>query len=381
MLSAHELDSVIPVFYEALNKVNAEPVGMLPATVISAKASSVSKGQMVEIPLTPVSANEDITEGQTPTGSTDQIATVGVTIQKVRRGAPIVWTGEEENAVSGSGMLDPIQVEQYAQRIRGLRNEMEADACSEAVISAVNAGNVLGTIGTNPFASNTKALTEVLQKLEDNGAPLGELQAVLNTTSGRNLRDIEHLQKVNEAGTSDLLRRGVLGDLFGFTIRESAGMRHAKGSATGYLANGGASAGATQVTIDSGSGTFKKGDLVKFGSDTVLYAVAEDVASGGTTLKLQTALKADVADNATITVQAYAPNACFSRGSIIMASRVPFVPKGGDNALDRQIITDPLTGIPYELAVWGAPYQKTITIGTAWGFKDIKTENVFALMG
>lgn len=354
---------------------------MLPATVISAKASSVSKGQLVEVPITPMGENEDITAGQVPTANTDEIQTVGVTIQKVRRGKPIVWTGEEENAVNGSGMLDPIQVEQYAQRIRALRNEMEADACEEAVISSVNAGNVLGTIGTNPFASNTKALTEVLQKLEDNGSPLGELQAVLNTTSGRNLRDLEHLQKVNEAGTNDLLRRGVLGDLFGFTIRESAGMRHVKGDASGYLVNGAASAGATQVTIDTGSGTFKKGDLVKFGNDTKLYAVAEDVASGGTTLKLQSSLKNDVADNAAISVQSYAPNACFSRGSIIMASRLPLVPKKGDSALDRQVIIDPLTGIPYELAFWGAPYQNTITIGTAWGFKDIKTENSFALLG
>lgn len=375
------MDSVIPVFYEALNKVNAEPVGMLPATVISAKASKASKGQMVEIPLTPMGDNEDIAEGQMPTGTTDAVSTIGVTIQKVRRGKPIVWTGEEENAVNGSGMLDPIQVEQYAQRIRALRNEMESDACAEAVIGAINDGNVLGTVGTNPFALNTKILTETLQKLEDAGAPLGELQAVLSTTSGRNLRNIEHLQKVNEAGDAGLLRRGVLGDLFGFTIRESAGMRHASGTASGYLVNGGASAGATQVTIDTGSGIFKANDLVKFGDDPNLYAVAEDVASGGTTLKLKSALRNDVSDNAAVSVQNYAPNACFSRGSIVMASRIPFVPARGDSALDRQVITDPLTGIPFELAVWGAPYQTTITIGTAWGFKNIKPENTIALLG
>ena len=378
---AHELDGVIPVFYEALNKVNAEPVGMLPATVISARASAASQGQAVRIPITPMGSNEDITAGSMPTGSADTINTVEVTIQKIRRGAPIVWTGEEENAVSGSGVLDPIQVEQYAQRIRALRNEMEADASAEVVASSVMAGNVVGTIGTNPFASNTQALTEILQKLEDNGAPLGELQAVLNTVSGRNIRNLANLYKVNEAGDDSLLRRGLLGDLYGFSIRESAGMRHTKGTATGYLVNGAASSGATSVTIDTGSGTFKENDIVKFGSDTTLYVVAKDVASGGTKLELKNPLKADVAEDATITVQGYAPNACFARGTVIMASRVPFVPSRGDNALDRQIITDPLTGIPYELAVWGAPYQTTITIGTAWGFKNIKTENAFALLG
>lgn len=354
---------------------------MLPSTTISAKASMVKKGQTVEIPVTPMGENEDVQEGVTPTGGPDQISTVEMTIQKIRRAKPIVWTGEEELGVSGSGMLDPIQVEQYAQRVRALRNEMEQDACLAAVIGAVEGGNVLGTIGTNPFASNTKALTEALKILEDNGAPTSDLQAVLNTTSGRNLRDIENLQKVDAAGTSALLRQGALGSLFGFTIRESAGMFHDKGTASNYLVNGGASAGATQVTIDTGSGTFKANDLVKFGTDTKYYVVKEDVASGGTTLKLTTPLADDVADNAAVTVQAYHPNCAFARGSIILASRAPFVPSRGDNAIDRQIITDPITGIPYELAVWGAPYQSTITIATAWGVKNIKNENTVALLG
>ena len=378
---AHELDSVIPVFYEALNKVNAEPVGMLPATVISAKASQVKKGQMVEVPITPMGDNEDIVEGQMPTADPDTIQTVGVTIQKIRRGKPIVWTGEGEAGVRGSGVLDPLQVEQYAQRIRGLRNEMEMDASLEAVSGAIKAGNILGTIGANPFATDTKALTEAYQKLEDVGAPLGELQAVLNTTSGKNLRNIANLYKVNESGDNNLLRRGILGELYGFMLRESAGMRHAKGTGSSYAVNGAATAGATSVTIDSGSGTFKENDIVKFGSDTNLYVVAENVASGGTTLKLKAPLKTDIADNTAISIQDYAPNACFSRGSIVMASRVPFVPSRGDSAIDRQIITDPLTGIPYELAVWGAPYQTTITVATAWGFRNIKGENTVALLG
>ena len=64
-----------------------------------------------------------------------------------------------------------------------------------------------------------------------------------------------------------------------------------------------------------------------------------------------------------------------------MANRIPYVPANGDIAIDRQIITDPLTGIPYELAVWGGAYQNTVTIATAWGVKNIKAENTVALLG
>ena len=367
------------MFYEALDRVNAELVGMIPATVMDAQASAVAKGQEVKIPITPVSTNEDVTaSASAPTSSGEKIDTVSITIDKIRRGTPILWTGEDELGVRGSGTLNAIQVDQFAQRIRGLRNEMEADMCAEAYLGAIKAGNVRGSIGTNPFASNLTNLTQVLKDLEDNGAPTSELQAVLNTEAGMNLRNLTQLQKINEAGETSLLRRGALGDLFGFTLRESAGMKHSKGSASSYLVNGKADEGDTEITIDTGSGDFKAGDVVTFGDSTVLYVVKSATA---TKLTLDMPLKADVADNSAITVKDYKPNACFSRGSIIMANRIPYVPANGDIAIDRQIITDPITGIPYELAVWGGAYQNTVTIATAWGVKNIKAENTVALLG
>lgn len=367
------------MFYEALDRVNAELVGMLPSAVIDARASNVQKGQAVKIPVTPVSTNEDVTASSSaPVGNGETIDTVDVTIQKIRRGTPILWTGEDELGVSGSGMLNPIQVDQFAQRLRSLRNEMESDMCAEAYLGAIKAGNVRGSIGTNPFASNLDNLTQVLKDLEDNGAPTSELQAVLNTESGMKLRNLTQLQKINEAGETSLLRRGALGDLFGFTLRESAGMKHVKGDATGYLVNGKADEGAKEVTVDTGSGSFVAGDVVTFGDATTLYVVKSATA---TKIILDMPLKADVADNAAVTVKDYKPNACFARGSIILASRVPYVPARGDIAIDRQIITDPLTGIPYELAVWGGAYQNSVTIATAWGVKNIKAENTVALLG
>ena len=354
---------------------------MIPATVMDARASSVQLGQSVKIPITPVATNEDVTaSASAPTGEGETISTVDVTINKIRRGSPILWTGEDELGVSGSGMLNPIQVDQFAQRLRSLRNEMEADCCAEAIRGAIAKGNVRGTIGTSPFASNLENLTQVLKDLEDAGAPTSELQAVLNTESGMKIRNMTQLQKINEAGETSLLRKGVLGDLFGFTLRESAGMKHTNGSASGYLTNSASLAiGDKEVAIDTGTGTFNAGDAIKFAGDDNVYFVESATA---TKVVLLSGLKTAVGDNKEITVQtAYKPNALFSRGSIILANRVPFVPARGDIAIDRQIITDPLTGIPYELAVWGGAYQNTVTIATAWGVKNIKPENTVALIG
>ena len=276
------------MFYEALDRVNAELVGMLPSAVIDARASNVQAGQAVKIPVTPVSTNEDVTASSSaPVGEGETIKTVDITINKIRRGTPILWTGEDELGVSGSGMLNPIQVDQFAQRIRSLRNEMESDMCAEAYLGAIAAGNVRGSIGTNPFASNLDNLTQVLKDLEDNGAPTSELQAVLNTESGMKIRNLTQLQKINEAGETSLLRRGALGDLFGFTLRDSAGMKHTKGTGTGYLVNSASCAiGDKEVTIDTGSGTFVAGDVIKFAGDDNLYVVAENVEADAVTVIL-----------------------------------------------------------------------------------------------
>ena len=353
---------------------------MIGATVMDARASSVQKGQAVKVPVTPVATNEDVTASSSaPVGEGETISTIDITIDKIRRGTPILWTGEDELGVSGTGTLNAIQVDQFAQRLRSLRNEMEADCCREAYGGAVGKGNILGTAGTNPFASNLDNLTLGLKTLEDAGAPTSELQAVLSTASGMKIRNLAQLQKINEAGETSLLRRGVLGDLFGFALRESAGMKHTSGAATGYYTNSASLAiGDTEIPIDTGSGAFNVGDLIKFADDTNYYMV-KAYETGKITI--YGGLKTAVGDNKAITTSDYTPNSLFARGSIVLANRVPYVPARGDIAIDRQVITDPVTGIPYELAVWGGAYQNSVTIATAWGVKNIKPENTVALLG
>lgn len=357
---------------------------MIPAVTMDMNASGVAKGQKVSIPITPFdSATEDVTaSANAPTGTGEEIDTVDLTISKVKRSKPIVWTGEEQLGVGGK--VSNIIRDQYVQRMRAIVNEIEEDVCLEGISGALSVGNVLGTAGTNPFGTDTKALTSALKKLKDNGAPVSDLQAVINTTSGMNLRNLTNLQKVNEsADGGDLLRRGVLGQLFGFNIRESAGFKDMPASsASGYLVNGKAVKGDKEVAIDTGSGAIKKGTIVTFGTDATQYVVAEDVASGATSMSLATPLVADVADNTAVnTGNAYEANACFSRGSILLATRVPAVPAGGDIALDRTYITDPVSGLSFEVALWGGAYQNTVTIATAWGTKNIKPAHTVALIG
>lgn len=360
--------------------VSRELVGVIPTAVIDAKASGVSMGQTVRVPITSLTEVEDgISSANNPSPTSEEIASTDITINKWRR-AKMTWTGEEQNAVAD--IINPVLANQYAQKMRAVVNEMEADGANALVAGALSKGNVLGTAGTTPFETDLKELTAMYKKLVDNGAPTEQLEFVMNTTAGMNMRNLTQLQRVNEAGDGNLLRQGVLGNLFKFNLRESAGFSsHTKGTGTGYLVNGGATKGSHIVAVDTGSGTFKAGDIVTFGSDTTQYVVAKDV-DNATAIELIQELTADVADNETVTIGAnYTASAGFARGSLVLANRLPLVPAGGDNCKDRVVITDPVSGIAFEVALWGGAYQNTMTFSTCWGWKNIKGEHSVALLG
>lgn len=372
---------MIPTLYSALDIVSRELVGVIPTATIDATASGVSMGQVVRVPITGKSVVED---GQSskdnPNPSDEEIESTDITINKWRR-TKMTWTGEEENAIAG--VINPVRAQLYAQKMRAVINEMEADGANALIAGALSKGMVQGTAGTTPFDSDLKPLTAMYKKLVDVGAPTEQLEFVMNTEAGMNLRNLTQLQKVNEAGTGDLLRQGVLGNLFKFNLRESAGFSsHKKGTGTGYLVNGIAKKGDHIIAIDTGSGTFKAGDIITFGDDPTQYVVKNDVPSGATSIEIINELVADVADDTAIAIGAdYTASAGFARGGLILANRLPLVPAGGDNAIDRTVITDPVSGISFEVAVWGGAYQNTMTFSTCWGWKNIKGEHSVALLG
>ena len=358
---------------------------MIPASDIDATASAAALGQETKSPVTSAVTVENLTPSDSnPTPSFQTIGSKGIVLTKSRR-AKISWTGDEQLGLQS--LTTPVMKNQYTQCMRGIINEMEQDLALEAAGGALLLGNVVGTAGTAPFLTDTKALTLARKMLSDNGAladtSSAMLECVLNTEAGMNLRNLDKLQKANESGDNTLLRQGVLGNLFGFKVRESNGfLPHTKGSGTGYLVNGNFKAGAREITIDTGSGTIERGDIVKFGSDNTQYIVAEKVETGGTILKIAGELKADVADNAAVAIgSGYVASAAFRHGSVVLATRVPALPTYGDNALDRTIITDPLSGISFEVAVWGGSYQNTITVAAVWGVKNIKGEHSVAIIG
>jgi len=375
----NSLNDLIPSLYTSLQEISRELVGAIPACMRDMTAESAADGQVVRVPITPPAKNVNITIGTPPTATGDAFGHIDLKITKFRIGAPIIWNGEEEMAVKNT--LSELKRNQFTQRMRALVNEMEEDVCLEAVTGAQ--GGVYGTAGTAPFVTNDMVdLSQLVKIFNDIGAPQSTRQLVANTSAAANLRNHGVLYRANESGTTELLRQGIIGRLFGFDIRESGGFRQFKATGSGYLVNGTFAEGDNQIQVDTGTDVIKKGSVITIAGDTTKYIVTEDFAGTAGLLKFSPGLKKAPADNAAITiVSEFLPSAVFTSDAIVLATRAPAMPEGGDEADDVAVITDPATGLSFQVAFYAGYRQRRIEIGAAWGVKTVNPQHSVVLLG
>lgn len=379
---ANTLTGLLPDMYEALDVISREMTGFIPAVSRNSNVERAAIGQNVLVPVTNSAESADNTPGVTAPNTGDAVVdNVQVAITKSKH-VPVRWNGEETKGLMNAGTFSTIQADRFYQAMRTLVNEIENDLWLEAY---KHASRAYGTAGTTPFgtAADMSDFAGVLRILEENGAPKTDLQLVLGHAAIGNLRGKQSgLFKVNEAGSSDMLRNGMTDRIMGMAIRHSDPISLVtKGSGAGYLTNGAAAAGSTGIAIDTGTGTILAGDIITLNGDTNKYVVNSALAGGVTSIGKPGLLLA-AADGAALTVgNSYTPNVAFARSAIVLATRAPAKPEGGDAADDTTIITDPVTGLSFEIAVYRQFLQVVYHVRLAWGYRAIKSEHIALLAG
>lgn len=366
-----------------LKEVSNEATGFIQSVNTSTGAEQAAIGDNIKIP---VGSAGDVID--TPVGfnlPTEGGSDVGVQHMQITKSKTVTidWNGENEKAVMNSGQLGTVLAQQFADGFRKLRNMIEADVYEAAVAGASRA---YGTAGQTPFGTkdDMSDLANVQGILDLNGAPETNRSIILSPSAKINLLSKQmNMIKVNESGSAETLRSGIIMPTYGFNVRTSAGCKKVAASAgSGYTVNGTVAVGAKEIPVDAGSGAVKAGDIVTFVGDDNKYIAGE----GSTSTKLvlnPIGVVAAPADDAAITLGAtpYTASVAMHRNAIALAMRPPAVPKRGDNAIGREYITDPLTNITYEVAVYAGQRCIQYQISVAWGVKAVNGEHIALLLG
>lgn len=380
---ANTLTNLLPDMYEALDVVSRELTGFIPAVSRSSEVARAAMGQKVRVPVTGLASGGNNTPGTTVPDNGDEIIdNVEVEISKSQYRS-VRWNGEETKGLSNAGTFSSITADRFYQAMRSLVNEVEADLWAEAY---KNASRAYGTAGTTPFATggDLSDFAGVLRILEENGAPTNDLQLALGHAAVGNLRGKQSvLFKVNEAGSSDMLRNGITDRVMNMAIRHSHPIAvHTKGTGVDFLTNGAVAAGVRTVAADTGTGTILAGDIATFAADAVNKYVVNTALSGGSFAIGRPGARVPIADNNAITLGAnYTPNVAFARSAIVLATRAPALPEGGDSATGVETIVDPRTGIAFEIAEYKGFLQTTFHVRLAWGFRAVKSDHIALLLG
>ena len=382
---ANTLTDLIPDMYEAIDVISRELTGFIPSVNRNSNAERAGLNDNVRVPITRAETSATNTPAVTPPDTGDAtVDNVNIQITKSKH-VPIRHNGEERRSLLNAGTFSSIFANRAHQAMRTLVNEIEVDVWTEAYQSASRG---FGSAGTTPFATAADMAdwAGVLRILEENGAPQNDLQIVLGHAAVQNLRGKQSgLFKVNEAGSSDMLRNGMTDRIMKMAVRHSDAVGiHTKGTSTLQDVNGGDAVGVTSITYAGGDGgTILAGDIVTVAGDTNKYVVQTAItAAGGELVIGKPGLQEAAADAAEITIGAnYTANVAFDRSAVVLATRAPAMPEGGDQATDMVQIADPISGLVFEFAEYKQFLQTSIHCRIAWGQKVIKEEHVALLLG
>lgn len=374
------LTNLIPAAYKALDIISRELVGLISAVNLDAAAEVIAKDQTIYSPVVPTSNTVgNITPAMTVTAASDQtIGTKSLVVDNYKT-IGFNWTAEEVFSLDSGPRHERIMVDQLAQCFRSHANAIESFVWG---LGYAGASRAIGTTaGTAPILADFAGAKKIL---DDNGAPMSDRSVVLDTTAGVALRGISNLYKVNEAGDSALLRNGVLGNLYGFGIRESAAVIPVTaGTGASYTTTAaGFAVGTTSLPLITGTGTVLAGDIVTFAGDTNKYVVTTGVAAPGTIVIAQPGLKVamSAATKAMTIFASSTRNLALSRNAITLATRLPKF-QSGDLATDRQVVTDPVSGISFELSMWPGQRMVKYEVSIAYGGTVIKPEHLAVIIG
>lgn len=386
-MTTNTLTNLIPSLTADLDVISRELVGLIPAVTLDTSLARGKVGQVIYSDVAPALSSGNITPAMAvPAEADGTIGNVAFSLSK-SKAVPFSWDGEEERGLNTGAGAGVIRNHQFAQAIRTLTNEVEADLAALQSKFSRAYGSATTAFGTGgDFTDGSK----VLKILKDNGAPLSDNQLVINTDAGANFLGKQGIY--NYQGDANILRQGVFQTIAGMDIRES-------GQIVSQTAGAMASATTTAAVLSvgqtvlplatAGTGVVAAGDVITLANDTnqyvvtsVTFAGANPTAGDSITIASPGIRKAQTSAARAITVIAStARNMAFNRSAIVLATRLPERPSAGDMAIDVTTIVDPRSGLAFEVSVYPGYRKVRYEVALAWGCEVVAPRHTALLLG
>ncbi|MBP3300641.1 MAG: P22 coat protein [Clostridia bacterium] len=235
---------------------------------------------------------------------------------------------------------------------------------------------VCGKAGTTP--STLADLAGGAKVLNDNKAPLVGRGAVWNTEAIANFQVLPALVNAEKCGSTDALREGSIGRVFGVDHYFSQ-------QVPAHVAGDFAAENATAKTVEGNkillegtvSGSLNKGDLLIIGNGTYTVSEAAVLSETENRVSVFPALAAEDENGSVSPVGDHAANMMFQRNAFGFVTRPLEEARGADsyvttyNGLSLRVTMD------YNIAT----KKQTLSIDTLYGFKTLYPELAVRVLG
>ncbi len=214
--------------------------------------------------------------------------------------------------------------------------------------------------------------------LNDNKAPLVGRSGVWNTEAIANFQVLPALVNAEKSGSTDALREGSVGRVFGVDHFFSQQVpEHTAGNFSGKATVDTVNAYG-YVSISGGNGSLYCGDILQIGEKT--YTVTEDVNSDGNTVTVPVSPQAkqeDVVGKDVTVLGNHTANLMFQKNAFGFVTRPLEAARGADSYVTNYNGLSVRVTMDYNIAT----KKQTLSIDTLYGFKTLYPELAVRVVG
>ncbi len=236
--------------------------------------------------------------------------------------------------------------------------------------------NVYGTAGQTP--STLSDLAGGAKVLNDNKSPLVGRSGVWNTEAIANFQVLPALVNAEKSGSTDALREGSIGRVFGVDHYFSQQIpEHTAGTFSGSAFFLGVNDQGYTLISNTSEGDLKKGDLLQMGDET--FTVMEDAQGGKDNVLVKLYPNpSNVAHNEKVTMLGnHAVNLMFQKNAFGFVTRPLEVARGADSYVTNYNGLSVRVTMDYNIAT----KKQTLSIDTLYGFKTLYPELAVRVLG